>query len=530
MSLGTPSQEDIRKIHAEITQIVNQRLRLTTFAITLFGGILAWVIPKDAPKHSPLGAVTIYATLLLTVVLFALYLFGHVLRSMLRTFTTYLVATKSSPWEQDWERYRSNGYTGYTKAQTLIFLMLGILSTSSPWALSKVFELQVDPTHLKFEAIAGLGYVGLVTMMGFFGVPDTERRAKDKWKRLQKPHVIVVGLGAYFRKLQHGIAQHFETIQLIDERSHPLSLSAIDQKKCLQLSIGLDAIPVDSSVDCVMILTPPAVHVRQLERASGDKAILIEKPLATSARLIPRIQTAVARNPRIYCSDDYVDVRATPLLSWLFRDRYLPLRSALRVSGDRDLWQSDPTVFGTLERVSATLVEKEGFEGRPWLAECEQGGVVLDLMYHYFTLLFEIFEVQPAFETASLKIRQNDGSLVPWRSELGGETYALVDGLVQGVPFRCEVSKYWPGEESSEFTLHYSRGNAVMVFKNANTLHLRGPRSECSISLVGAHHDHAVACFAEYVKGSRTQPEPHGLLRAFAALECADRVKRLARI
>jgi hypothetical protein len=89
MPLLPPSPEDQRKIHAEITQIVNQRLQLTTFAITLFGVIGAWLIPKSSPpKGSDLGDFTFAATDLLITLLFAIYVYSHVLKGMLRVFTT----------------------------------------------------------------------------------------------------------------------------------------------------------------------------------------------------------------------------------------------------------------------------------------------------------------------------------------------------------------------------------------------------------------------------------------------------------
>jgi hypothetical protein len=37
MSLTGPTTEDIRKIHAEVNQLVNQRFLLTTLGITVYG-------------------------------------------------------------------------------------------------------------------------------------------------------------------------------------------------------------------------------------------------------------------------------------------------------------------------------------------------------------------------------------------------------------------------------------------------------------------------------------------------------------
>jgi len=188
MSLKSPCAEDLRKVHAEITQIVNQRFLITTFAITVFGLIVAWLIPKNTPPvGSDLGLFTFAGSILLILLLLGLYWYSHSLKGMLRIFTSYLLVTEASAWEYDWERYRRTKYFGFTKAQTSIFLLLGILATSFPCFLAGVYSLNLRPQiGLWVDIGVGIIYFVLVLGMGFLGFLNPEPKAKEKWEKLRK--------------------------------------------------------------------------------------------------------------------------------------------------------------------------------------------------------------------------------------------------------------------------------------------------------------------------------------------------------
>lgn len=526
--LGKLDVEDKRKIHNEITQLGSQRLQITGFAMALFGVIGALLVPKSPPSGC-VGAFTYIAAIVLTCLLFALYLFSHLLRNLLRIYSTYLIVTNESKWEHDWERYRTRGYIAYTKAQTVLFLFLGMLSTALPLGLGWIYGLAQEPRWgLWADGIAGGVYVVLVWGMGFLKRWSPDGPVKARWIELQKPRASVIGLGEYFRKLRPGISTYLQVEQLIDERqANTLELHSDELAKFSQIPVGYGELSIDKSVDCIMLLTPPSIHVRQLEHlVNSSKTVFVEKPLAIHASEIPRIRSVASRNPRLYCSDHYVDVRAVPLLSWLFRGRYRPLAARLSVSGNADLWQLGPEAFGKLENVEAKLLEYSGFEGRPWLNDVNNGGVVLDLMYHFFALCAHIFEENLAVDKVVLKSRQRDGELVPWKPQLGGETYARTEGHVGPIPFSCEVGKYWPKQVRS-FTLHYSAGEASMLFEARNTLILKTRASRCAIVLGGSDYEHVVARFTNYLGFEPN--EPHGLSEAIRAIEAADRVKQLAR-
>lgn len=316
--------------------------------------------------------------------------------------------------------------------------------------------------------------------------------------------------------------------QLVDQRpAKDLNLRRAELPVFCRNELGYGEASIVPSVDCIMLLTPPIVHVRQLEHLAGsNKIIFVEKPLATRASDIPRIRAVISRNPRIYCSDHYADVRAMPLFSWLFRDRCSPLAAQLRFSeGDMELWQEGPVSFGRLERVEATLMEKSGFEGRRWLQDINQGGVVLDLVYHLFTILAYIFDQTFSIEAATLKTRGAEGQLLSWIPQHGAESYAKTTGHIGNIPFSCEVGKNC-SEEARSFILHYSRGEAKMLFGDPNTLLLKTNESKCAVFLEGPDYDYVVWRFVDYLLSKPT--EPHGLSAAVRAIEASDRVKQFA--
>ncbi len=190
MPLKGPNPEDTRKLHAEINQIVNQRFLLTTLAITVFGVMAAWLIPKTTPSpKSDVGLFTIAGSTLLTFLLGALYLFNHFfLKGMLRLYTSYLLVTESSGWESDWETYRNNfkGYLGYTKGQAFVFLLLGVISTVFPFLIALGYSLSLYPCDWLYIHVAvGVIYFLFVLFTGIFGRLDPEKKATERWKKLK---------------------------------------------------------------------------------------------------------------------------------------------------------------------------------------------------------------------------------------------------------------------------------------------------------------------------------------------------------
>ena len=126
MVLKGPTPEDLSKLHTEITQIVNQRYLTMLYAITIFGVIATWLIPKGNQVENEDFPTFIYmGSIILDVIILMIFINHYFLKRVLRTFTTYLIVTKSSNWEVDWETYRRRHhikYWGYSRIQSFIFV------------------------------------------------------------------------------------------------------------------------------------------------------------------------------------------------------------------------------------------------------------------------------------------------------------------------------------------------------------------------------------------------------------------------
>ena len=173
--------EDVRKLHGEINQITNQRFLLTTLAVTVFGVVTAWLVPRSgagsASAASDSGMSYVTATVLL-VLLFLLYVVSHTLKRTLRTLTTYLEVFELSEWEGHWKVYRKDGYYAYTQTQTTFFIVLG--------ALVAAFCLAMQwPSAQQSEACVAAAvfilYVILICGMGYGGWWDSEETARARW-------------------------------------------------------------------------------------------------------------------------------------------------------------------------------------------------------------------------------------------------------------------------------------------------------------------------------------------------------------
>jgi len=353
-----------------------------------------------------------------------------------------------------------------------------------------------------------------------------------------KPRAVVIGLGAYFKKVRHGLSQYFDVVQLVDIRPfEALDLLPSERAYYYQTSSDLSTFIIDSNASCVMLFTPPAFHVPQIEQlAKFQIPILVEKPVATSSVEIPRLIRAIKENPRLYCSDFYADVRAVPLFHWIHPNHSTPLDSEIHfVSGDKILWDFGLGGLGTIERIEAYLCEGLGpagsFDGREWLWEPSQGGILLDLMYHYFALSAYLFNFEGDFipEKIVLGSTNDQREIVPWYPEKGlAETYALVIGqFASGIPFSFEAAKYWPTGTKRYFSLHCVSGTVSMHFGTPNILIIKSDDLQCEIRLEGNYYDHVIRRFCEYVIKD-DQIKPYGLPQALSAIRAIDKVKSYA--
>jgi len=182
MSTKQISTEDVRKLHTEVNQIVNQRYLLSTLAITIFGVIGAWIFPKT--KNVEVG-LFFGGTLLLYAILFILFLYSFYLKRYLRVITTYLQESDNSVWENDWKVFRNKyKYLGYTRYQSIIFLLLGLMLLISNVLLSYFYTTSYSSTHWIILLLTSFSYVVAIGFLGFKDQKGYEARISTNWKKI----------------------------------------------------------------------------------------------------------------------------------------------------------------------------------------------------------------------------------------------------------------------------------------------------------------------------------------------------------
>jgi hypothetical protein len=138
-----PNTEDVRKIHAEINQLVNQRFLMVTAGVTLAGIAAKWVLPENTP--TPGSAPGIQLTLacsVLSVAFTFLAVLGYRASQMIRVFSTYLIVSETSQWEMHWRQYRvdKREYPGYAAPYALMYVMLFLFAGLTAPAFATWYE------------------------------------------------------------------------------------------------------------------------------------------------------------------------------------------------------------------------------------------------------------------------------------------------------------------------------------------------------------------------------------------------------
>ncbi len=190
MPLRGPSMEDQRKLHAEINQISHQRFLISTTALTLFGLVIAWMLPKEPPAPSQgVGNFEYSMSALLSWLLFGLFILSHMLRRVLQVCSLYLIETGASRWEVDFAGFRRRaGYAGYTKPQAALFMVLNLLAVAFPFLLAVAYSEKIE-FGSAMEISMALGVIPLVLtgFMGFGRLFEPDVKIAERWKALLRP-------------------------------------------------------------------------------------------------------------------------------------------------------------------------------------------------------------------------------------------------------------------------------------------------------------------------------------------------------
>ena len=96
-----PTKEDVTKIHNQINQELNQRFAIALAAMTMTGLALSWILPLLTTRPEVCSAISV----ILLVLLLALYGAEVLLLRDIIVMNMYLRATGRSAWETDIEAF-----------------------------------------------------------------------------------------------------------------------------------------------------------------------------------------------------------------------------------------------------------------------------------------------------------------------------------------------------------------------------------------------------------------------------------------
>ncbi len=131
--------EDVRKIHAEINQILHQRFLLVTTAVGVFGAFSAFVI--SAFKHAAQATTSdtamwfIFLSGMFMLAFFSLLFFLNLtLLKNQNILSTYLRLANLSCWEQRINSFYKDGVAG-TRLYYILYILFGLLAMSWPFLI-----------------------------------------------------------------------------------------------------------------------------------------------------------------------------------------------------------------------------------------------------------------------------------------------------------------------------------------------------------------------------------------------------------
>ena len=187
--LNKPTDSDVSKLNSEINQYINQRLIVTTTAITIFGVSIGWIVyGSSTPTRIEVKPITFLIPIILIILLFTMFLYCQVILGNIRIISVYLRATKKSNWEIAYQHYEKMfPYFTQDNMFSIIFGVLGISIAAIVGIIWLGFPSQNDVSFFAgiFVTVCFI-YVIIIcltyrkTILNF----GTDDQIHDNWKRL----------------------------------------------------------------------------------------------------------------------------------------------------------------------------------------------------------------------------------------------------------------------------------------------------------------------------------------------------------
>lgn len=193
IDIQKPCPSDVTKLHAEMNQYINQRLIITTTAITLFGVSIGWIVfGSSTATGLEIRPVTFLLPTILLLVLLVLLVYCQVILGNMRIIAGYLRQTQSSPWESAYQELaREKRFITQDDVFPMMFAVLGfsvglivfLLWFSFPEEKASSYNIGVSSTLFMMTWIAYLLIVSFswCRVIFSFGFKDN---ADKEWEIL----------------------------------------------------------------------------------------------------------------------------------------------------------------------------------------------------------------------------------------------------------------------------------------------------------------------------------------------------------
>lgn len=189
-----PTENDISKIGAELLQLMNQRFVMANIAITFLVSFMAWTMSRKVTEVNDIITNSI-AAIVLSCVIFVIYIISRNIHKSIRIFSTYLVVSESSNWEIHFKKYREkfgkNG--GLPNAFVYIFPCLIFLPGTIP-IVCVLINTKYISFNIPYEFLVVSFVVGSILTITCYYMEKwmkevDEKKMLENWEQVLKEKV-----------------------------------------------------------------------------------------------------------------------------------------------------------------------------------------------------------------------------------------------------------------------------------------------------------------------------------------------------
>ncbi|MEL7355922.1 MAG: hypothetical protein AAFN40_05120 [Cyanobacteria bacterium J06560_6] len=190
------SATDISKLHNEVNLYINQRLIITTTAITVFGVVAGLIAPVTSTTgDTEVRSLSLILPAVLMVIFGVMLWYCQSILQQIHALSTYLVETKASAWEDHYQRFDDDISlrSSVSNLPLYVFAALGFFSV-----LLSIAMYVIALEHYSSEEKMGVFYISIAAFVAasafywfifinFWNKKDPKKfrkRARKHWRKV----------------------------------------------------------------------------------------------------------------------------------------------------------------------------------------------------------------------------------------------------------------------------------------------------------------------------------------------------------